>query len=159
MTGPDGYGLAKLIDSVQKVDDHTVRIRLKERNATFLTFFAMGFAGMQSAEYADQLLKAGKPQQLNLLPIGTGPYRFKSYAKDAIIRYEAHPQYWGKLQKTRDLVFAIVADPQVRIQKLKAGECQVAAAVRESDLDSLSGDKTSRSPPPAPATSPTSPTI
>ncbi|MEN2427844.1 ABC transporter substrate-binding protein [Chromobacterium vaccinii] len=141
LTGPDGYGLSKLIESVRKVDEHTLQIRLKERNAPFLTFFAMGFAGIQSAEYADQLLKAGKPQQINLLPIGTGPYRFKSYAKDAIIRYEANPQYWGKPQKTRSLVFAIVADPQVRIQKLKAGECQVAAAVRESDLDALSGDK------------------
>nr|WP_199067572.1 ABC transporter substrate-binding protein [Chromobacterium sp. ASV5] len=141
LTGPDGYGLAKLIAAVDKVDAHTVRIRLNERNATFLTFFAMGFAGMQSAEYAEQLLKAGKPQQINLLPIGTGPYRFQSYAKDSAIRYQAHPQYWGKPQKTQSLIFAIVADPQVRIQKLKANECQAAAAVREADLDTLAADK------------------
>lgn len=141
LTGPDGYGLAKMIESVQKLDQHTVKIRLRERNATFLTFFAMGFAGMQSAEYAEQLLKAGKPQQINQLPIGTGPYRFKSYAKDSTIRYEANPQYWGHAQKTRSLVFAIVTDPQVRLQKLKAGECQVAAAVRESDLATLAADK------------------
>ena len=96
----------------------------------------MGFAGMQSAEYAQQLLNSGKPQQINLLPIGTGPYRFKSYAKDSTVRYEANPQYWGAPQKTRSLIFAIVTDPQVRIQKLKANECQVAAAVREADLDS-----------------------
>lgn len=141
LTGPDGYGLVKLIDSVQKLDPNTVKIRLKERNATFLTFFAMGFAGMQSAEYAQQLLQAGKPAQINLQPIGTGPYRFKSYAKDSTVRYEANPQYWGAPQKTRSLIFAIVTDPQVRIQKLKANECQVAAAVREADLDTLNADK------------------
>ncbi|POZ61400.1 ABC transporter substrate-binding protein [Chromobacterium alticapitis] len=140
LLGPDGYGLSKMIASARKVDDRTIQIRLKERNATFLTFFAMGFAGMQSAEYAEQLLKSGKPQQINQQPIGTGPYRFKSYTKDAVIRYEANPQYWGKPQKTRSLVFAIAADPQVRIQKLKAGECQIAAAVRESDLDVLQAD-------------------
>ncbi|UTH76593.1 ABC transporter substrate-binding protein [Chromobacterium sp. IIBBL 290-4] len=144
LAGPDGYGLSKLIASVGKVDERTMKIRLTERNATFLSFFAMGFAGMQSAEYADQLLKAGKPQLINQQPIGTGPYRFKSYAKDAVIRYEANPQYWRHPQKTQSLIYAIAADPQVRIQKLKANECQIAAAVREDDLDALRADKNLR---------------
>lgn len=140
LLGPDGYGLARAIVAVDKLDPYVVRIRLRERNATFPDFLAMGFAGIQSAEYAAQLLAAGKPAQINQKPVGTGPYQFVSYSKDSVIRYQANPHYWGTPQRTRSLVFAIVAEPQVRIQKLKAGECQVSAAVREADLPVLAAN-------------------
>jgi len=139
MIGPNDYGIAQSVESVQKVDPYTVKLRLKERNSTFINFLAMGWAGMQSAEYAGKLLAEGRAADINQKPIGTGPYLFKSYAKDAAVRYAANPNYWGKKQKTQSLVFAIVTDPQVRLQKLKNNECQVAAAVRESDLDGLNG--------------------
>lgn len=135
--GPESSGVQTLIKSVEKLGPYTVKIALKEKNAPFLSYFAMGFAGMQSAEYAAALLKDGKANQFNLQPIGTGPYQFKSYSKDAEIRYVANRAYWRGKQKTPSLVYAIVADPQVRIQKLKAGECHIAAAIRETDLDVL----------------------
>ncbi|MDF0606737.1 ABC transporter substrate-binding protein [Neisseriaceae bacterium TC5R-5] len=137
LVGSDGYGMAKIIQSVSKVDPHTVKIRLKERNSPFLSLFAMSFAGMQSAEYTQQLLATGKPAQINQLPIGTGPYQFKSYAKDSNIRYSANPHYWDGVQKTSNLTFALATDPQVRIQKLKSNECQITSPVREADLATL----------------------
>jgi len=33
----------------------------------------MSFASVQSAEYADQLLKQGKAEDINQKPVGTGP--------------------------------------------------------------------------------------
>lgn len=140
LLGPANSGLAQSVQQIEKLDPYTVRIRLKERNATFLTFLAMGFAGMQSAEYADQLMQQHRPSDINQFPVGTGPYQFKSYAKDSAVRFVANPSYWGRPQQTRSLIFAIVTDPQVRIQKLKGNECQLAAAVREADLDGLQAD-------------------
>ena len=140
LLGPANYGLAQSIQSVQKLDPYTVRVQLKERNATFLSFLAMGFAGMQSAEYAAQLLRQNRAADINQLPVGTGPYQFKDYAKDSAVRMTANPDYWGRPQQVRSLIFAIVTDPQVRIQKLKSNECQLAAAVREADLDTLQAD-------------------
>jgi peptide/nickel transport system substrate-binding protein/dipeptide transport system substrate-binding protein len=49
----------------------------------------MSFASVQSAEYAAQLLKEGKAADLNQKPVGTGPFVFKRYQKDAQIRYAA----------------------------------------------------------------------
>ncbi|WP_293762648.1 ABC transporter substrate-binding protein [uncultured Aquitalea sp.] len=141
LLGPNDYGLSQSVSAVTRVDPYTVKIRLKERNATFLSFLAMGFAGMQSAEYAGKLLAEGRAADINQYPVGTGPYQFKAYVKDSAVRYSANPVYWGKKQKTQNLIFAIVTDPQVRIQKLKGYECQLAAAVRESDLDSIEADK------------------
>ncbi len=66
-------GFAKLITAIDKVDDYTVQFTLTEPQAPFLADLAMDFAAIMSAEYADTLTKAGKPEQIDQQPIGTGP--------------------------------------------------------------------------------------
>lgn len=134
---PQNLGLAKLIAGIDKLDEHTVRFRLTEPNVTFVANFAFAWAGIQSAEYAAQLLKQGKPSQINVQPVGTGPFMFKSYAKDDVLRMTANPTYWGGKQPTPALIFSISREPNVRVQKLSVGECQVAAAIRDVDVAAL----------------------
>jgi len=136
---PQNLGLTKLLDGIDKVDEHTVRFRLKAPNVTFAANFAMAWAAIHSAEYGAQLLKEGKANQINNLPVGSGPYRFKSYAKDDVLRMDANPDYWGKKQLTNALVFSISREPNVRVQKLVAGECQVSAGIRDVDVSTLDG--------------------
>ena len=100
-------GMAKLIKSVEKVDDYTVRITLEKPEAPFLSNLAMEYAGVQSKEYADAMLKAGTPEKIDQEPIGTGPFYLVQYQKDALIRYKAFPQFWGGKAKIDDLVFSI----------------------------------------------------
>jgi dipeptide transport system substrate-binding protein len=127
-------GLVKLIKSVSKVDDNTVTFVLNTPNATFVPILTMGFASIYSAEYADQLLKAGKETDLNAKPIGTGPFMLKSYTKDAVIRYDVNPAYWGAKPKIDRLIYAITPDASVRAQKIKAGECQIALSPKPQDV-------------------------
>ncbi|MFL9963295.1 ABC transporter substrate-binding protein [Paraburkholderia sediminicola] len=134
-------GLPKLIKSVSKVDDNTVRFELNAPNATFVPILTMGFASIYSAEYADQLLKAGKQVDLNAKPVGTGPFVLKSYTKDAVIRYDVNPTYWGPKPKIDRLIYAITPDATVRAQKVKAGECQIALSPKPQDLADAKGDK------------------
>jgi ABC-type transport system substrate-binding protein len=136
---PQNLGLAKLLDGIDRIDDHTVRFRLKAPNVTFAANFAMAWAGIHSAEYAAQLLSQGRANQINNSPIGTGPYRFKSYAKDHVLRMEANPDTWGPKQQTEKLIFSISREPNVRVQKLLAGECHISAAVRDVDLTAMDG--------------------
>ena len=138
---PQNIGLARLLDGIDRVDDDTVRFRLKAANVAFVANFAMAWTGIQSAEYAAQLLKDGKASEISNKPIGTGPYRFKSYAKDDVIRMQANPDYWGQPQRTQALIFSISREPNVRVQKLMAGECHVASALRDVDVASLDGRK------------------
>lgn len=127
------------IVKVEKVDAKTVKFHLKQVDAAFIQDLAMSFASIQSAEYADQLLKAGKPSDLNRNPIGTGPFIFKSYKKDANIRYTANTEYWNKDDgpKVDNLIFSITTDASVRMQKLQKNECQVTVFPRPADLASL----------------------
>src|SRR6218665_1444737 len=67
------------IKNIEKVDDHTVKFTLGTVDAAFIQNLAMSFASIQSAEYAAQLLKEGKPGDINQKPVGTGPFVFKSY--------------------------------------------------------------------------------
>jgi dipeptide transport system substrate-binding protein len=54
-------GMDTNITKIDKVDDHTVKFTLKEVDAAFIQNMAMSFASIQSAEYAAQLLKEGRP--------------------------------------------------------------------------------------------------
>jgi dipeptide transport system substrate-binding protein len=133
-------GLKDDLLSVEKVDPLTVRLTLKKANVTMLANLAMDFASIHSAEYAEFLLKANKKEQLDQVPVGTGPFSFVTYQKDAVIRYRAHKAYWGEKALVDDLVYAITPDPTARYSKLKAGECHFVIAPRPADLPEMQKD-------------------
>ena len=135
-------GMDTNIKNIEKVDDHTVKFTLGTVDAAFIQNLAMSFASIQSAEYAAQLLKEGKPADINQKPVGTGPFVFKSYQKDSNIRYTGNKDYWKPEDvKIDNLIFAITTDPSVRIQKLKKNECQITLFPRPADLKALGEDK------------------
>ena len=133
-------GMPKLLKTVDRVDDYTVKIVLNQPEAPFLANLAMQYAGIQSKEYAIAMLKAGTPEKVDQDPIGTGPFYLVQYQKDAIIRFKAFPQYWGGKAKIDDLVFAITPDASVRWAKLQKGECHVMPYPNPADLDAIRKD-------------------
>ncbi|WP_040261767.1 ABC transporter substrate-binding protein [Pseudomonas massiliensis] len=140
-------GMDANITKVEKLDDATVRFTLKEVDAAFIQNLAMSFASIQSAEYADKLLKEGKPELINQQPIGTGPFVFSRYQKDAQIRFKGNKDYWKPEDvKLDNLIFAITTDASVRAQKLKKNECQVTAYPRPADIQPLKSDKNLKMP-------------
>ncbi len=131
----------KNIIGIEKKDDYTVALKLKSADASFLQSLAMSFASIVSAEYANKLVSEGKGTEFNQKPVGTGPFVFKSYQKDSVIRFEGNKDYWKKGDVLLDkLVFAITTDPSVRYQKLQKGECHVMAFPRPADLQSMQGN-------------------
>lgn len=136
----EGMGFPTLIKSVEKVDDQTVKIILNQPEAPFLANLAMPFMSILSKEYADKLEADGQMNQMNQMPLGTGPFSFVAYQQDAVIRYKANPDYWGGKQKIDDLVFAITTDASVRYQKLKAGECHLMPFPNAADVEAMKAD-------------------
>ncbi|CDY73554.1 Dipeptide-binding ABC transporter, periplasmic substrate-binding component (TC 3.A.1.5.2) [Caballeronia glathei] len=131
-------GLDKLITKIEKVDPYTVKFTLKEVNAPFIQNLAMEYASILSAEYGDKLLKDNKAADINQFPVGTGPFIFRSYTKDATIRFDGNPDYWKPNDvKLSKLIFSITPDAAVRVQKLKNNECQVMSYPRPGDIATL----------------------
>ena len=133
-------GLPDNLAKIEKPDDHTVRFTLRNVDAAFLANLAMDFASIHSAEYAAQLLRNGTPQDFNTRPVGTGPFVFRRYEKDAQIRYAANPTYFRGKAAIDQLIFAITKDSAVRLQKLRAGECHVSSYPKPAEVEVLKKD-------------------
>ena len=132
--------MPKLLKAIEKVDDSTIKVTLTEANAPILANFAMDFATIQSAEYADFLMKAGTPEKFDQEPVGTGPFEFVSYQKDAVIRFKAFADYWGGKPKLDGLIYSITPDATARYAKLQKNECQVMIAPNPADLAAMKTD-------------------
>ncbi len=145
-----GMEMPALIKSIEKLDAMTVRLTLTHPEAPVLADLAMSSIGsVYSAEYAAQLQAAGKLDELNTQPIGTGPFVLKSYQKDAVIRYDANPVYWGGVPKIDKLIVAITPDTSAIVQRVKAGECAVAtlSVAQAANVESDPNLKVARSQP------------
>ncbi len=136
----NGMSMPKLLKDVSKVDDYTVKFTLTRPEAPMIANLGMDFASIMSKEYADKLDKAGNKKDLNQKPIGTGPFKFQAYQKDAVIRYQAHETYWAGKAPIDNLVFAITTDAAVRHQRLKAGECHFNPYPNPADLAAIKKD-------------------
>ncbi|PIE10147.1 MAG: ABC transporter substrate-binding protein [Rhodobacterales bacterium] len=137
----NAMSMPDLIESIEKVDDYTVKFKLTRPEAPMIANLAMQFGSIMSKEYADAMMEAGTPEMLNQQPIGTGPFKFVGYQKDAVIRYMAHPDYWQGAADIDNLIFAITPDASVRYQKLKAGECHVMPYPNPADLEAMGSDE------------------
>jgi dipeptide transport system substrate-binding protein len=111
------------IDRIEKIDDLTVRFILHRPEAPFISNLAMEQNSILSAEYGAKLLAEKKAANIDTLPVGTGPFGFVWYEKDKSVHYRAHPNYFDGAPKIDRLIFLIVHDPQMRVEKLKRGEC------------------------------------
>jgi dipeptide transport system substrate-binding protein len=135
-----GMEMGKVIKSIKALDPMTVEIKLNYSEAPFLANLAMPFMSILSKEYADQLAAQNKKEDLDLVPVGTGPFVFQSYTKGSSIKYNAFENYWGKKGNIEKLIFAITPDANVRSQKLKTGECQFITEPAPADIAGLKTD-------------------
>lgn len=140
-----GLGVDKLITAVDKVDDLTVRFTLSEPRTAFMHLMTINVFGVNSAEYHEKMLAVGKQDNPATNPIGTGPFEFVGYQKDATIRMRNFREHWARsvpgmedrTAKVDNLVFSIVTDPTVRYQKTLAGECHIMRFPNPADMAAI----------------------
>lgn len=135
-----GMDMPNIIEKVEKVDTYIVKFHLKVPNAPFLANLAMDFASVSSAEYADQMLKAGTPEKVDTAPIGTGPFEFAGFQKDAYVRFKAFDDYWQGRSKLDRLVFSVTPDATVRYAKLQKNECQAMPYPNPADIAKMKSE-------------------
>lgn len=129
---------ASLVDKVVAESADSVRFELSRPDSSFLSNLATDFAAILSAEYAGQLVAANTLSRLDSHPVGTGPFRFKEYQKDVLIRYYRHKNYWREPAKPDQLVIDIVPNNARRMAKLFTHECDVVAFPRVAELKLIS---------------------
>lgn len=108
-------GLGNLIKRVYKKGPYEVVFELNRPDASFLATLASDYAIVLSAEYGEQMLKAGTPALLDSRPIGTGPFSFKEYRHNEFVRYLRHPGYWGGEARMEQLIYDITPKSSKRL--------------------------------------------
>ena len=130
-------GLDQLIKGITKDNDYQVTFELFNANSSFLANIATDFSVVLSAEYAKNLQAKDDLEAIDKFPVGTGPYFFKEFKRDILVRYYRHPDYWHTLGKLDQLVFDITPNSTTRIAKMMTHECDVTAHPNATQLSIL----------------------
>lgn len=131
------HSFLNLVREIIKVDDYTVRFLLKKPDATLIANLAAHYAVIHSKEYALSLLQEDKLEQLDFLPIGTGPFQFKQSSTKRVIRYQAHTNPWESPAYINNLLFDITPNSTKRYAKLLSGECDVITNPASSQIKQI----------------------
>lgn len=104
----------ELVDKIEAVDDKTMSITLKEPDASFLSLLNYGVAPHDESI------------DLNITPIGSGPYMITDYVTGSEVTLEKNPHYNTNPDRVPHLDKVIVkvnmSDPAVTINQLMAGD-------------------------------------
>ncbi len=118
---------SSLVYEVEKINEYTVRFKLNHSDSSFLSNLASDYSVIISAEYGKQLSQINLHHNIDLLPIGTGPFKLKEYRAGSFIRYYPHENYWREKVKIEQLIFDITPSNTSRLTKLLTGACDVIA--------------------------------
>ncbi|MEW6632388.1 MAG: ABC transporter substrate-binding protein [Pseudomonadota bacterium] len=103
------------IDKVEVIDPATVKITLSHPQGSFLYNMGWGDAVIVSPKSAD----TNKEK-----PIGTGPFKFESWAKGSSIKLVKSDHYWGAPVFLDKVEFRIVPDAAAAVPALLSGDIQ-----------------------------------
>lgn len=102
------------IDSIETPDPSTVVIKLKETSGNFLTYLGWGDAVIVAPETAAN--NAANP-------VGTGPFKFKSWTRGDRVELVKNPDYWQKDKvKLESVTFRFISDSQAQVAAVRAGD-------------------------------------
>ena len=114
-------------------DARTAVVMLSQPTASFL--FNMG--------WADASMISPKSAATNKInPVGTGPFKFKNWAKGDRVELVRNPDYWGEKAKLSAVTFRFIADPTAATAAMLAGDVDAFPQFPAPEaLDQFKADK------------------
>jgi peptide/nickel transport system substrate-binding protein len=124
------------VQEVKVVDDSTVQIVLSKVDARLFDVLANNVS-ILPAKYYQSVGQTGFIAK----PIGTGPFRFVSWAKDDKLVMEANEGYWSGSYKgkagVKTLIFRPIPTAATRVAELKSGAADIVQDVPPDQFDPL----------------------
>ncbi len=131
----DANMLASL-DTVEVVDEHTVRLRLKRPFAPLLRTLAYIFGYQMSPTAA----KALGLQDYGRAPVSTGPFKLAQWVAGDHITLVANKDYWRGAPKIDEITWKFIPQSSSRSALLRAGDVDFVESLDGADLASVQGD-------------------
>lgn len=127
------------IESMTKVDDQTLDIKLKQVYAPFN--YALYVSIVPSHVLKDVPVKELKEHTYGVDPAKTvtsGPWKWTDWAKGQHFTVEADPSYWGeKKPHIAKIITKIYADQQTEVQALMKGDVQMTQAIPLTQIEAV----------------------
>lgn len=126
------------IESIAVTGPLAVRITLKETMPVFLSLLAQPQAAIVSPTAARRHGDA-----FNVNPVGTGPFRFRSYRPDTDVVLDANPDYFRGAPQLQRIIYRIIPDASTRRLELENGGLDIVhqsgqlAAIPAGDVRAL----------------------
>ncbi|MGQ9630618.1 MAG: ABC transporter substrate-binding protein [bacterium] len=123
LDGPKGaVGLIKgIIERIEAVDDLTLRITIKNPDATFLA----RLSSPNTPAMAISPKSTPADEFANGRYAGTGPYRIVEYIPEERVVYEAYDKYWGPKPKIKRIIEVFYADATALRAAVESGEVDI----------------------------------
>ena len=126
-TGP----YMNFIDKVEVLDDETVKVTLQYAYAPFLALCTTYSQVVKESFYEDGGTMMSKE------PIGSGPYKFVSWAQGDKLVFEAYDEYYGGAPAIKNLTYKIIANSTTAAIALETGDIDVSQNVGSADIAAL----------------------
>lgn len=127
-------GFADNIKSVSIGSPTEVIFELHQPDNTFLSNIATSYAAIHSFEYGQQLILADEKNQIDNLPVGSGPFFLDEFKNGDYIRLKRNTQYWKEVPIMKQVVFDISMRGTGTLAKLLRNECDVLYSPLSSQL-------------------------
>jgi ABC-type transport system substrate-binding protein len=125
------------INSIEAVDDLTVKFTLCRPDPAFLMKVALANFGIEPAEY---LTSTGGTGDLLTAPVGTGPYKMEAWNRGESLVMTRNDDYWGDKAIAQTLIFKWSADASARVVELQAGTVDGIDNVDVKDVATVRDD-------------------
>lgn len=135
MRGYDFVFFNSLIKSVEAVDENTVTFTLKIPYAPFPAALTLPDAAMVSPAGVKKYGTDFKDH-----PVGSGPYKFKSWKREQELLVERNEDYWGGMPKVENVRVVLIRERGTMYAALKSGEIDVLPDPPGEFLKQLSAD-------------------
>ncbi len=119
---------------IEKVDQNTVRFRLKDVNPTFFEDISFGILPKHILDQVS--LSTFSWADFNLNPIGTGPYIFSSYKKN-VLTLQANPNYFDGVAKVDRIKMNLYETGDEAVDALKSGTIHMLADPSSKIIENL----------------------
>ncbi len=127
--------LLSMVKQVDVVDPYTVKVVLKDPFGALVNNIAHAGAMMISPAALKQWGK-----EIGRHPVGTGPFKFKSWNGD-VMEVEKNATYWKPgLPKVDGLTFRSVPESSTRVAMLRTGEAQLVTDLPTELVKQVEGD-------------------
>lgn len=124
----------------QALDPLTVQINMTRPSAAILSSLSDGLTNKQTAIVSKKAADDHGEEWLKLNPVGTGPFKFVSFASGDRLVVEKNPNYWkmgadGKpLPYVDRVTFRVIIEASTQFTEMRAGTADLIQNVRGRDV-------------------------